>query len=126
MQFPEHIACLTRFGFIIERSAGGVFVWLMALVPFLLLLLVAHSLIEHWRAVPDISAHPTKQDVFGASAATQAGVAFLAILSLRAVLVPSEITTVTRVDYVLGLELALLVLCLALGALAAATRQANA
>jgi hypothetical protein len=119
LAFPGNVGCTTRFGFIIERSAGQQFVWLMASVPLLLLLLVAHSLSEHWRARRSMNANQMGQSAFGAAAATQAGVAFLAILSLRAVLVPSEITTVTRVDYVLAAELALLVLCLAVGALAA-------
>jgi hypothetical protein len=123
IRFPNDIGCTARFGFVVERSAGRLFVWLMAFVPVLLLLLVVHSLRQHWRATALSRPTTSDQSLFGAAAATQAAVAFLAILSLRAVLVPSEITSVTRVDYLLAAELALLVLCLAVGALGGATRS---
>jgi hypothetical protein len=104
--------CQTSFAIVITRTGGATFVWLMAAVPLLLLLIVAHSL---WRAVR----HDSASSALGRSTAVQAGVAFLAILSLRAVLVPQEISAFTRVDYVLAAELSLLVFALCAGALIA-------
>jgi hypothetical protein len=114
--FPNGDACLTRFGFIFTRSGGELFVWLMAALPLVLLLLISSAFGEALAALRE-DREATTSHVFGGSAATQAAVAFLAILPLRAVLVPGQISTITRVDYVLGAELALLVLGLCIGAI---------
>jgi hypothetical protein len=76
------------------------FVLAMALAPLLLFLVVAGRLVQQWRQGEFSSSQPTELPV-------ELAAAFLAILSLRQVLVPNEVQGLTAVDFVLGVQLAL-------------------
>lgn len=75
------------------------FVLGMALVPLLLFLVVAGRLVSRWRQDQPAGSLPTELPV-------ELAAAFLAILSLRQVLVPNEVQGLTAVDFILGAQLA--------------------
>lgn len=108
---PDGERCGVEPALILTRQEGRSFVWIMSMVPLVLLVLMLRSALYARRHADSVD--PTVGSL-EPLVAVEAAVAFLSILPLRAVLVPNTVTGVTRVDYVLGLQLGLLVLILVL------------
>jgi hypothetical protein len=120
VRYPNGHECAAPFVFVFHRVGRRAFIWLMALIPLVFVFLVLHAMSA---AIQESRRKQQRRDArvatrgFEATAGVETGMAFLSILPLRAVLVPSSVAAPTRIDYVLGLELGVLVLCLVVGRL---------
>ncbi|MDQ6805854.1 MAG: hypothetical protein M3065_13005 [Actinomycetota bacterium] len=93
---PDQRECDTIFSFVFDRAGGATFVWSIARLPIAFGLLVIQSYAR------ERSRADTKLGI-------GTGATFITILTLHGVLVPKDISGVTQVDYLLGLESALFV-----------------
>ncbi len=112
---PDQQECDTTFALVFGRAGGAWFVWLIAALPFVFVLLVLRSYIdvcaERNASKKGTLTSPSTPVSSRAriKPVIETGAAFITIFTLHGVLVPNDISGVTRVDYLLGVEGALIV-----------------
>ncbi len=110
LRLPDAFTCATPAFLTFTRRGNAPFLWGMALIPTILLFLFLYST---KRTEPQHFKNQDRRLADSPSIGTvEVAIAFLSILPLRSILVPSGINALTRIDYLLGLELSLLVLAL--------------